>query len=61
MKEIRKTTKTFKKLTIMSCMMLTLCLAASACGGKDEAEGTKDTVMGFGHAVGSLGVTVPLE
>lgn len=47
MKEIRKTTKTFKKLTIMSCMMLTLCLAVSACGGKDEAEGTKDTAMGL--------------
>lgn len=47
MKAIMKATKTVKKLTIVSCVVLTLCLAVSACGGKDEAEGTKDAVMGI--------------
>lgn len=47
MKAIMKATKTVKKLTIVSCVALTLCLAVSACGGKDEAEGTKDAVMGI--------------
>ncbi len=47
MREIMKTTKNLKKLTMVSCVVLTLCLAVSGCGGKDETEGTKDAVMGI--------------
>lgn len=47
MREMMKTTKNLKKLTMMSCAVLTLCLAVSGCGGKDGDGEKKDPVAGL--------------